>query len=247
MTKKIILVTGASSGIGRNAAASLCTKGFTVIGTARSKQGLEETNALCNGHMDTIVCDVTDPKAVDALFENIKSRHGRLDVVFNNAGNALPATNFGDLELDQFNKVMDVNITGAFLIANRAYRMMRDQTPQGGRIINNGSISAYMPRPGSAPYSISKHAISGMTRTIALDGRAHNIACGQIDIGNAATDMTAQFSEGVAQADGSLKREPTMDLQNVGDAVVHMAGLPLDANILFMTIMATGMPYVGRG
>ncbi|MEM7290307.1 MAG: SDR family oxidoreductase, partial [Pseudomonadota bacterium] len=164
-----------------------------------------------------------------------------------NAGNSLPSINFGDMEYDQFQRVIDVNLMGAFLIANRAYRMMRDQDPQGGRIINNGSISAYMPRPGSAAYTASKHAITGLTRTIALDGRAHDIACGQIDIGNAASDMTDQISQGVPQADGSIKGEPTIDAQHVGDAVVHMANLPLEANILFMNVMATKMPFVGRG
>ena len=247
MNSKVSLVTGASSGIGRNAAVTLAANGFSVIATARNKAGLEETKELCDGRLDCIVSDVTDASSIDVLFAEIKSKHGRLDLLFNNAGNALPQTNFGDLELEEFTKVMDVNATGAFLVANRAYRMMRDQTPQGGRIINNGSISAHMPRPGSAPYTMSKHAISGMTRTIALDGRAHNIACGQIDIGNAATDMTSQFSDGILQADGSIRSEPTMDLQTVGDAVLHMANLPLDANILFMTVMATKMPYVGRG
>jgi len=202
MTKKIALVTGASSGIGRNAAISLSAAGFQVVG---------------------------------------------LDVVFNNAGNSLPSINFGDMEFDQFKGVIDVNLSGAFLMANRAYRMMRDQNPQGGRIINNGSISAYMPRPGSAAYTASKHAISGLTRSIALDGRTHNIACGQIDIGNAASDMTTQISQGVPQADGSIKGEPTINVQHIGDAVVHMANLPLDANVLFMNIMATTMPFVGRG
>lgn len=244
---KIALVTGASSGIGRNAAISLAAAGFKVVGTARGLDGLKETASMCTGGMDAIASDVTDVETVDALFAKIKEDHGRLDVLFNNAGNALPSINFGDLELEQFTGVLNVNTIGAFLIANRAYRMMRDQQPQGGRIINNGSISAYLPRPGSAPYTASKHAISGLTRTIALDGRAHNIACGQIDIGNAASDMTTQISQGVPQADGSIKGEPTMDVQHVGDAVVHMASLPLESNVLFMTVMATKMPFVGRG
>lgn len=244
--KKIALVTGASSGIGRNAAISLSAAGFVVIGTARSLVGLNETASQCEA-MDCIVSDVTDIASVDALFEEIKSKYGRLDVVFNNAGNMLSSVDFGDLEFDQFTSVMSVNTMGAFLIANRAYRLMRDQTPKGGRIINNGSISASVPRPGSAPYTISKHAISGMTRAIALDGRAHSIACSQIDIGNAASDMTTEISQGVLQADGSVRGEPTMNVQHVGDAVVHMASMPLEANILFMTVMATNMPYVGRG
>lgn len=247
MTQKIALVTGASSGIGRNAAISLSATGFHVVATARSLEGLKETAKLSAGLVDCISADVTDVASVDALFEEIKTKHGRLDVLFNNAGNMLPSTNFGDMEFEQFKNVIDVNLSGAFLMANRAYRIMRDQTQQGGRIINNGSISAYVPRPGSVAYTASKHAISGLTRSIALDGRAHNIACGQIDIGNAASDMTTQISQGVPQADGSIKGEPTINVQLIGDAVVHMAKLPLDANILFMNIMATSMPFVGRG
>lgn len=244
---KVALVTGASSGIGRNAAISLASAGFSVIGTARGMTGLEETAELCDGKMEVIASDVTDLASVDALFEIIREKHGRLDVLFNNAGNMLPSINFGDLEFEQFKSVIDVNLNGAFLMANRSYRMMRDQNPQGGRIINNGSISAYTPRPGSASYTASKHAISGLTRSIALDGRTHNIACSQIDIGNAASDMTVQISQGVPQADGSIKGEPTINVQHIGDAVVHIANLPLDTNILFMNIMATTMPFVGRG
>lgn len=244
---KIALVTGASSGIGRNAVISLAKEGFSVIATARSLEGLKETAKQCDGEVTCIASDVTNTDSVDKLFAEIKTKHGRLDVLFNNAGNSLPSINFGDMELDQFKGVVDVNLTGAFLMANRAYRMMRDQAPQGGRIINNGSISAYMPRPGSAAYTASKHAISGLTRSIALDGRVHNVACGQIDIGNAASDMTTQISQGVPQADGSIKGEPTINVQHIGDAVVHMAKLPLEANILFMNVMATTMPFVGRG
>ena len=244
---KIALVTGASSGIGRNAVISLARAGFTVIATARSIDGLNETARLSEGNVACIASDVTDLPSVDALFSEINKRYGRLDVLFNNAGNSLPSINFGDMKFEQFKGVIDVNLTGAFLMANRAYRLMRDQSPQGGRIINNGSISAYMPRPGSAAYTASKHAISGLTRSIALDGRAHNIACGQIDIGNAASDMTTQISQGVPQADGSIKGEPTIDVQHIGDAVVHMAKLPLEANVLFMNVMATAMPFVGRG
>lgn len=247
MAKKTVLVTGASSGIGRNAVISLCAKGYTVVATARSIDGLNKTAELSEGQVDCITSDVTDVDSIDVLFRAIKNKHGRLDVLFNNAGNSLPSINFGDMEFDQFKGVIDVNLNGAFLMANRAYRMMRDQTPQGGRIINNGSISAYMPRPGSAAYTASKHAISGLTRSIALDGRTHNIACGQIDIGNAASDMTTQISQGVPQADGSIRGEPTINVQHIGDAVVHMANLPLDANVLFMNIMATTMPFVGRG
>ncbi|MEM9734273.1 MAG: SDR family oxidoreductase [Pseudomonadota bacterium] len=244
---KIVLVTGGSSGIGRNAAYTMAKAGFTVIVTARRQDALDETAAHAEGTVVGIASDVTDEASVDALFARIKADFGRLDVVFNNAGNNVPAANFGELELADWNHVMNVNLNGAFLVANRAYRMMRDQDPQGGRIINNGSISSTMPRPGSAPYTSSKHAISGLTRTIALDGRVHNIACGQIDIGNAASDMTSKMSGGVPQADGSMKPEPVMDVQHVGDAVLHMASLPLEANVLFMNVMATKMPFVGRG
>ncbi|MEP1208941.1 MAG: SDR family oxidoreductase [Rhizobiaceae bacterium] len=244
---KIALVTGASSGIGRNATLTLAAAGYTVVATGRRLDALQETADQAQGTVDPIASDVTDEASVDALFAAIAEKHGRLDVVFNNAGNNVGTINFGDLTLDNWNTVIDVNLNGAFLIANRAYRMMRDQSPQGGRIINNGSISAHVPRPGSAPYTASKHAITGLTRTISLDGREFNIACGQIDIGNAASDMTARMSGGVPQADGSMKAEPTMDVQHVGDAVRHMADLPLDANILFMTVMSNTMPFVGRG
>ena len=244
----IALVTGAGSGIGRDAALKLIAGGFLVIGTGRTKETLDETAALADGKgFDGIVCDVTDERQVDDLFAEIARRHGRLDVVFNNAGTNIPAANFGDLDYSGWRKVVGVNLDGAFLVAHRAFRMMRDQKPRGGRIINNGSISAYLPRPGSAPYTASKHAISGLTRTIALDGRQHDIACGQLDIGNAASHMTEKMSGGVLQADLSMKPEPTMDVGHVGDAVLHMASLPLDANILFMTVMATNMPFVGRG
>ena len=244
----IALVTGAGSGVGRSAALALMAAGFSVIGTGRRLDALQETASLADeGTFTAIPSDVTDEESVDALFSEIKSQFGRLDVLFNNAGNNVPSTNFGDLTLKDWSTVIDVNLTGAFLMANRAYQLMRDQEPQGGRIINNGSISAYVPRPGSAPYTSSKHAMSGLTRSIALDGRAHNIACGQIDIGNAASEMTAKMSGGVPQADGSMKSEPTMNVDHVGNAVVHMAQLPLDANVLFMNIMSTTMPFVGRG
>lgn len=244
---QIALVTGAGSGVGRSAALHLAKAGFHVIGTGRRQAPLDETKEMADGEMDTISSDVTDERSIDALFAEIESRHGRLDVLFNNAGNNVAGANFGDLDLQAWKTVIDVNLTGAFLVANRAYRMMRDQSPQGGRIINNGSISAHVPRPGSAPYTASKHAITGLTRSIALDGRQHSIACGQIDIGNAASEMTARMGGGVPQADGSVKPEPTMDVNHVGEAVVHMAQLPLQSNVLFMTIMATEMPFVGRG
>lgn len=245
---KIALVTGGGSGVGRNAALALAETGFTVVVTGRRADALDETiSAAKNDNVHAITCDVCSEPSVDNLFGTIQEQFGRLDVVFNNAGNNVPSTNFGSLELKDWKTVIDVNLTGAFLIANRAYRMMRDQSPQGGRIINNGSISAHVPRPGSAPYTSSKHAITGLTRSISLDGRQHKIACGQIDIGNAASEMTARMGAGVPQADGSMKPEPTMDVGHVGQAVVHMANLPLDANILFMTIMSNDMPFVGRG
>ncbi len=244
---KIALVTGAGSGVGRAAAVALAGAGFEVALTGRREVPLEETKALCAGRGTVMASDVSDPKAVAALFAAIERQFGRLDAVFNNAGTGSKATNFGDLDFDTWRKVLAVNLDGAFLIAQAAFALMKRQDPQGGRIINNGSISAYVPRPGSAPYTASKHAITGLTRSIALDGRAFNIACGQIDIGNAATPMTARMADGVPQADGSMKPEPTMDAAHVGDAVAHMASLPLTANIQFMTIMATKMPFIGRG
>ncbi|MEM9676949.1 MAG: SDR family oxidoreductase [Pseudomonadota bacterium] len=243
----IALVTGGGSGIGRNSALALAKAGFSVVITGRRMEALETVAAEANGAIHPISSDVTDEASIDALFAGIKSKHGRLDFVFNNAGNNVPSTNFGDLTFDQWNHVMGVNLNGAFLVANRAFQMMRDQSPQGGRIVNNGSISAHVPRPGSAPYTASKHAITGLTRSISLDGRQHNIACGQIDIGNAASDMTSAMSGGVPQADGTMKPEPTMSVDHIGDAIVNMASLPLDANILFMTIMSSHMPFVGRG
>ena len=244
---KIALITGGGSGVGRNAALTLAKAGYRTIITGRRQDALDETISMAEGDILAHSCDVTDEASVDALFDQIRGNFGRLDILFNNAGNNVPSTNFGDLSLNDWNTVINVNLNGAFLMANRAYQMMRDQAPQGGRIINNGSISAHVPRPGSAPYTSTKHAMTGMTRSIALDGRQHNIACGQIDIGNAASDMTAKMGGGVPQADGSIKAEPTMEVQQVGDAVLHMANLPLDANILFMTIMSTDMPFVGRG
>jgi NAD(P)-dependent dehydrogenase (short-subunit alcohol dehydrogenase family) len=223
--------------------------GYTVIVTGRRAEPLNETLELANmtGLSLAVTADVSDPISVDALFAKIKETYGRIDVVFNNAGVNVPSTNFGDLTFDQWKSVVDVNLSGVFLTANAAFRMMRNQSPQGGRIINNGSISAHAPRPGSAPYTSTKHGVTGLTKTIALDGRQFNIACGQIDIGNALTPMAARMVEGVPQADLSIKAEPVMDVGHVGNAVVHMAGLPLEANILNMTIMATNMPFVGRG
>ncbi len=244
---KTALVTGAGSGIGRASALALAKAGYKVAICGRREDALKETEAEAGGGLLVLPCDVTDPAAVEAMYARIESDFGRLDVIFNNAGTNVPATNFGDLEWSAWKKVIDVNLNGMFLCAHGAYNLMRRQQPQGGRIINNGSISAHAPRPGSAPYTSSKHAVTGLTRTISLDGRQYDIACGQIDIGNAASHMTERMAAGVPQADGSIRPEPTMDVQHVADAIVHMASLPLDANVQFMTIMSTKMPFVGRG
>ena len=246
---RIALVTGAGSGIGRASARALAEAGFTVVLTGRTEASLDGTREgePRAGAMHVVPADVTDEADVTALFERIAADHGRLDVVFNNAGtNVAPAT-VDELSLADWRKVVDVNLTGAFLVARAAFGQMRRQDPRGGRIINNGSISAYLPRPGSAPYTASKHAISGLTKTLSLDGRPFDIACGQIDIGNAASDMTERMNAGVPQADGSIRPEPTMDVRHVAEAVVHMASLPLEANVQSMTVMATKMPFVGRG
>jgi NAD(P)-dependent dehydrogenase (short-subunit alcohol dehydrogenase family) len=250
MTAKIALVTGAGSGVGRSAALALLADGYRLVLAGRRADALDETIALAKANQGDVLAvptDVTDPAQVEALFAATKAKFGRLDVLFNNAGGNVPATNFGDFTWDQWQHVVAVNLNGAFLCANAAFRMMRDQTPRGGRIINNGSISAHTPRPGSAAYTATKHAITGMTKTIALDGRKFDIACGQIDIGNAATPMTARMARGVPQADGTMAVEPTMDVDNVGRTIVYMAGLTADANALFVTVMATKMPFVGRG
>ena len=244
---KVILVTGASQGIGKACALTLAKHGAKVVIAARSKDKLDAVASEGGSDMLAVACDASDPDSVTALYETIKSQHGRLDVLFNNAGNNLPGTDFGDIEFEGWRKVISVNLDGAFLMARGAYRMMRDQSPKGGRIINNGSISAHAPRPGSAPYTASKHGISGLTKTISLDGRKHDIACCQIDIGNAMTEMAARMATGVPQADGEIKVEPLMDVQVVADTVLYMAGLDLSANAQTVTIMATKMPFVGRG
>ncbi|WP_298917696.1 SDR family oxidoreductase [uncultured Roseobacter sp.] len=243
---QIALITGGGSGIGRACAVTLAQAGFEIIVTGRRSAQLNETLDLAGGGT-AIAADITDPKEVDALYARIKADHGRLDVLFNNAGNNVAAAPIGDIPPEDFLHVINVNLFGAFLAARGAFNLMRAQDPQGGRIINNGSISAAVPRPGSAPYTASKHAITGLTRTISLDGRPYNIACGQIDIGNAASEMTAKMSGGVPQADLSIKPEPVMDVQHVADAVLHMSNLPLSANVQFMTVMATAMPFIGRG
>jgi NAD(P)-dependent dehydrogenase (short-subunit alcohol dehydrogenase family) len=247
---KTALVTGAGSGVGRSAALALLVEGYAVVLAGRRADALAETATLAGEHGGrtlAVPTDVTDPASVAALFEATKQRFGRLDVLFNNAGGGLASTDFGEIAWEQWRGVVDVNLHGAFLVANAAYRMMRDQQPQGGRIINNGSISAHVPRPGSAPYTTTKHAITGLTRSISLDGRKYDIACGQVDIGNAATPMTARMAGGVPQADGSMKPEPTMPVDAVGRTIVYMAGLPPDANVQFVTVMATKMPFIGRG
>lgn len=244
---KIVLITGASQGIGHACALAFARAGHKVVLAARSRDKLDALAATAPDQMLAHACDVSDPDAVDGLFAAIHARFGRLDVAFNNAGIGLPATEIADISWQDWRRVVSVNLDGAFLIARGAYAMMRMQDPKGGRIINNGSISAHVPRVGSVPYTATKHAITGLTRTLSLDGRQHNIACGQIDIGNAASEMTDAFTKGVPQADGSLRAEPVMDVAHVANAVVHMASLPLDANVQFMTIMATAMPYIGRG
>lgn len=248
----IALVTGAGSGIGRASARALAAAGFHVVLTGRTRASLEETRDAADdpdiaARLQPLVADVSDPDDVDALFEALRDQHGRLDVVFNNAGTNVAPAPIDEISVADWRRVIDVNLHGAFLIARGAFGLMRHQRPRGGRIINNGSISAHLPRPGSVPYSVSKHAITGLTRTLSLDGRAFDIACGQIDIGNAASDMTGKMGSGVPQADGSIRPEPVMDVAHVADAVVGMAALPLSANVQFMTIMATTMPFVGRG
>ena len=245
---KVALVTGAGSGIGRACAVALGEAGYTVVLAGRNLAKLEETAKLIKGKSLAVATDVADPASVSRLFAETRKAFGRLDVLFNNAGTGAPGTILlEDLTFEQWSNVVNTNLTGPFLCTQEAFKLMKSQEPQGGRIINNGSISAYAPRPNSAPYTSTKHAITGLTKSTSLDGRKYNIACGQIDIGNAATDMTAKMSGGVPQADGTLKPEPTMDVNEVARAVVHMASLPLSANILFMTVMASKMPFVGRG
>jgi NAD(P)-dependent dehydrogenase (short-subunit alcohol dehydrogenase family) len=242
------LVTGASGGIGRASALALARDGFAVALAGRRREQLEETAAMAGGATTLVVpTDVTSPASIEAMFATIQREWGRLDVLFNNAGAGAAATNFGDLTDEQWDGVVAVNLSGVFRVARGAYRMMRDQDPQGGRIINNGSISSHAPRPGSAPYTATKHGVTGLTKTISLDGRRFNIACGQVDVGNAATDMTARMARGVPQANGTTMVEPTMDVDNVAKSVALMASLPLNANILTLTVMATEMPFVGRG
>ena len=246
---KIALVTGAGSGIGRHSALALADAGYAVALAGRRQEALDETAGLARdpSRMLAISTDVGDPASVDALFAQVQESYGRLDVLFNNAGMGAPGVLLEDLEFEQWQAVVAVNLTGSFLCTQAAFKIMKDQEPRGGRIINNGSVSAEAPRPNSAPYTATKHAISGLTKSTSLDGRKYDIACGQIDIGNTATDMTQRMNDGVPQPDGSKLVEPRFDVQHVANAVVQMAELPLDTNVLFMTIMATKMPFVGRG
>ena len=243
---KVALVTGAGSGIGRAASLALHSAGYSVVLAGRRAAELERT-AASSARMLAVPTDISRPDSVRELFATTKQTFGRLDVLFNNAGLSAPGIPMEDLTYEQWSTVVAVNLTGAFLCAQEAIRLMKAQQPRGGRIINNGSISAHVPRPNSAPYTATKHAITGLTRCISLDGRKYDIACGQIDIGNAATEMTERMTAGVPQADGTRMVEPRMDVRHVAEAVVYMANLPLDANVQFMTVMATKMPFIGRG
>ena len=249
---KVALVTGAGTGIGKAVALALMAAGYSVVLAGRRLEPLQQVvresgQLAASLRAVPVVTDVSQPESVAALFKQIKTMFGRLDVLFNNAGISGMGMAFEDIAFEQWKSVVDINLTGSFLCAQAAFKLMKAQTPQGGRIINNGSISAHAPRPGSAPYTATKHAITGLTKSISLDGRKYNIACGQIDIGNAMTDLAARMATGVPQANGDIAVEPMMDVKEVADAVVHMAALPLATNIQFMTIMATKMPFVGRG
>jgi NAD(P)-dependent dehydrogenase (short-subunit alcohol dehydrogenase family) len=247
---RVALVTGAGSGIGRATVVALFNAGFAVVLAGRRLEALQETARELELNSDRVLIvptDVTDPASVQSLFRTIRERFGRLDVLFNNAGISAPAGALEDLSLTQWKAVLDTNVTGAFLCTQEAFKLMKSQQPRGGRIINNGSISAHVPRPNSAPYTAAKHAVTGLTKSTALDGRAYDIACGQIDIGNADTAMAGKMKHGVPQANGTIVIEPTIDVRDVAQAIVYMAALPLNANVPFITVMATQMPYAGRG
>ena len=247
----VAVVTGAGTGIGRAVSLSLLKAGYSVALAGRRSEPLQavvaEAKALGFERALAVATDVSKPDSVTALFERTRQQFGRVDVLFNNAGVGLPAGGFDELTFEQWQNVVNINLTGSFLCAQAAFRVMKAQSPQGGRIINNGSISAHAPRPNSAPYTSTKHAVTGLTKSISLDGRAFNIACGQIDIGNAVTEISARMATGTMQANGQIAIEAMMDVQHVANAVVHMASLPLEANVQFMTVMATKMPFVGRG
>jgi NAD(P)-dependent dehydrogenase (short-subunit alcohol dehydrogenase family) len=248
MVENVAIVTGAGTGVGKAVALTLMRSGYAVALAGRRREPLEATAKAATGSRSLVVpTDVGDPGSVKRLFAETKAAFGRLDLLFNNAGTGAPAIPLEDLTYEQWKKVVDANLTGAFLCTQEAFKLMKDQDPRGGRIINNGSISAHAPRPFSAPYTATKHAITGLTKSTSLDGRAYDIACGQVDIGNAATEMTERMKSGVPQPNGSMMVEPRMDPQHVADAVLYMARLPLDANVLFLTVMATKMPFVGRG
>jgi NAD(P)-dependent dehydrogenase (short-subunit alcohol dehydrogenase family) len=247
---KIAIVTGAGSGIGRAVALELLNEGYTVVLAGRRAESLAATAQAAHPNEPrtlAVPTDVTDPASVAALFARTKEAFGRLDLLFNNAGVSAPGVPIEDLSVDEWRRVVDTNLSGAFYCTQQAFRLMKNQEPKGGRIINNGSISAHVPRPRSAPYTSTKHAITGLTRSTSLDGRAHDIVCGQIDIGNASTEMTGRMAKGVPQANGEMAVEPVMDLRHVARAVAYMASLPLDANVQFMTVMAAKMPFIGRG
>ena len=247
---KVALITGAGSGVGRSVALAFLKDGYTVVLAGRRQDALAETIQQSGASADRVLAvptDVTDPKSVRALFDATKAKFGRLDVLFNNAGVNAPGVPLEDLTFEQWKAVVDTNLTGPFLCTQEAFRIMKDQDPRGGRIINNGSISAHAPRPFSVAYTSTKHAITGLTRSTSLDGRKYGIACGQVDIGNAATEMASRMAKGVPQADASIKPEPLMDAAHVASTVLAMANLPLDANIQFVTVMATNMPFIGRG
>ncbi len=245
---KIALITGAGSGVGRAAALSLGRAGYSLALIGRRRPPLEETAAAAEPAKSLVVpCDVSDPSAVEDAFRHVIGEFGRLDVLFNNAGISVPGRPIDELDVDDWKRCVDVNLTGSFLCARQAFRVMRSQSPKGGRIINNGSVSAHAPRPNSTAYTATKHAITGLTKCLSLDGRPHDIACGQIDIGNANTEMAAKFPLGVPQASGDIRAEPVFEVDRCGDAVAFMANLPLGTNVQFLTIMATKMPFVGRG
>lgn len=249
MTEKVAIITGAGSGIGRSAAIALVREGYKVTLAGRRREMLERTAERVRDQSNLLLVptDITNPQSVKQLFEQTISKFGKVNILFNNAGTNTSNILLEDLSLEEWNRVVDVNLTGAFLCTREAFRVMKDQDPMGGRIINNGSISSQVPRPNAVVYNATKHGITGLTKSTALDGRKYNIACGQIDIGNASTDMASKMNTGVPQADGTVATEPTMDVTNVSEAVVYMSGLPLEANVLFMTVMATQMPFVGRG